>query len=56
MQDVACKESSGIIDTYVTALRAAEQAQIDAHPAELQAWSDWCDAGDRLAAAVLARQ
>lgn len=55
VQDVACKESSGITDAYITALYAAERTQIDSHQAELEAFSTYYGDRVRLAAAVLSR-
>ena len=52
--DVGCKNSSGLTDTYITTLYAAEQAQVDSHQTELQAATDYINRRIRIAADVLA--
>jgi hypothetical protein len=51
--DVACKESVGLTDTYITRLFENERAEIAAHKADLDAFAEWGKERLRVAAKAL---
>ncbi|MBB2923543.1 hypothetical protein [Cellulomonas cellasea] len=52
--DVGCKDETGLVDTYVTALYDAERALAAEHRAELEAFAAWGRERVRLATEALA--
>lgn len=51
--DVGCKDSSGLTDTYITTLYAAESAAIEEHLSDVQAYRAYVDERLRMAAQAL---